>query len=246
MSVVIFTGPSLSPDAASATLPGAIVRAPVACGDVYRAMRERPSVIALIDGYFDQRLAVWHKEILWALSSGVRVLGASSMGALRAAELGAFGMRGVGRIYEWFRDGLIEDDDEVALVHEPAERGYRPVSEPMVNVRATLGRARELGVISEPSALGLLAAGKQLFYPARCWPAIFDAAASTVDRSQVEGLARWLHDENAVDQKRLDALELLDEIRGLDSLSVPSPPRFSFEYTEAWHTLRSDIDRRSR
>lgn len=41
---------------------------------------------------------------------------------LRAAELHSFGMEGVGRILESYRDGILTDDDEVALVHGPADR----------------------------------------------------------------------------------------------------------------------------
>ena len=48
------------------------------------------------------------------------------MGALRAAELHVFGMVGVGRVFELFRDGLLEDDDEVAVAHGPADSGYQP------------------------------------------------------------------------------------------------------------------------
>ena len=33
-------------------------------------------------------------------------------------------MSGVGRIYEAFRDGILEDDDEVAVLHGPEELGY--------------------------------------------------------------------------------------------------------------------------
>ena len=40
------------------------------------------------------------------MSEGVPVFGAASMGALRAAELHEFGMRGIGRIFEAFRDGV--------------------------------------------------------------------------------------------------------------------------------------------
>ena len=69
---------------------------------------------------------VWHKEILWAMAQGIHVFGAASIGALRAAELDAFGMRGIGRIYEAFRDGVLEDDDEVAVLHGPEELGYPP------------------------------------------------------------------------------------------------------------------------
>ena len=114
---------------------------PVAQGDVYRAALSRPRAIGIIDGYFSGAPSVWHKEILWAMSEGVPVFGAASMGALRAAELHEFGMRGIGRIFEAFRDGVLEDDDEVAVVHGPAEIGYLPASEAMVNIRATLALA---------------------------------------------------------------------------------------------------------
>ena len=45
------------------------------------------------------------------------------MGALRAAELSAHGMVGVGRIFGWYRDGVVVDDSEVALLHADAEHG---------------------------------------------------------------------------------------------------------------------------
>ena len=41
------------------------------------------------------------------MAQGIHVFGAASIGALRAAELDAFGMRGIGRIYEDFRDGVL-------------------------------------------------------------------------------------------------------------------------------------------
>ena len=48
---------------------------------------------------------MWHKEILFALSEGIDVYGAASMGALRAAELDAFGMRGIGDVYSAYAEG---------------------------------------------------------------------------------------------------------------------------------------------
>ena len=110
-------------------------------GELYAAACGSPRAIGVIDGYFDGQPAVLHKEILWALTRGIAVFGASSMGALRAAELHPFGMRGVGRIFEAYRDGELTDDDEVALIHGPPETGYVRLSEPMVNIRATLEKA---------------------------------------------------------------------------------------------------------
>jgi hypothetical protein len=227
-------------------LPGSEVRGPVACGDVYRAVRGRPSAIGIIDGYFDQRLAVWHKEILWALAQGVAVFGAASMGALRAAELAEFGMTGVGRVFEWFHDGVLEDDDEVAIVHEPAERGYRALSDAMVNIRATLERAVTEQVIGRQALATLLALAKGMFYPARTFEALGDAAVRHgIATAECEALQRWM-DASAghrIDQKRTDAIVLLERMKDAAATPVDPPRRFHFEYTEAWHELVRRIDR---
>ena len=98
-----------------------------------RAVVDGAEVIGLIDGYFEWTLSVWHKEILWALTRGVHVFGAASVGALRAVELERYGMRGVGEIFRAYRDGELEDDDEVAVVHIPGQT-FACSSEAMVNI----------------------------------------------------------------------------------------------------------------
>src|SRR5882724_12825471 len=140
MSAVIFAGPSLPPSVA-AGFAGIEWRPPVRQGDVYLAALSSPAIIGIIDGYFEIVPTVWHKEILWAMAEGIHVFGAASIGALRAAELDSFGMRGIGRIYEAFRDGVLQDDDEVAVLHGPEELGYPSLTEAMVNIRATLVEA---------------------------------------------------------------------------------------------------------
>src|SRR5262245_34509783 len=122
---VVFLGPTLGADAARSILD-AEYRPPAAHGDVYRLLgqAEPPRAIGLVDGYFQAVPAVRHKEILYALSRGVHVFGAASMGALRAVELADFGMVGVGEIFAAYRDRLLEDDDEVAVEHAPASAGF--------------------------------------------------------------------------------------------------------------------------
>src|ERR1700689_4413631 len=161
MTTFIFVGPTLPAEEIARTR-GFVCLPPVAQGDLYRAARGRPRAIGIIDGYFSGAPSVWHKEILWAISHGVPVFGSASMGALRAAELHAFGMRGVGRIFEAFRDGELEDDDEVAVVHGPAELGHVQASEAMVNIRATLARAETVGILSKSSRSALEAFGKSM------------------------------------------------------------------------------------
>jgi hypothetical protein len=230
MTMHVFVGPTLPVALIPAEL-GAIVHGPARFGDVYRVARTRPRTIAIIDGYFEHVPAVWHKEVLWALSEGIAVVGASSMGALRAAELAPFGMVGVGTVFELFRRGELEDDDEVAVVHGPPELGYEPLSEAMVNIRATLAAAVSDGVIGQAVADELVAAGKARFYAERTFKTLLlDGAARQVDRSALDGLAAWLP-RSKRDQKRADALLLLEQ------LARPAEPvraSFHFEPTDAW------------
>jgi hypothetical protein len=244
MSVVIFAGPSLPPGARP-TDPLFDWRAPVRQGELYRvALQERPAIIGVVDGYFEVTPTVWHKEILWAMAQGMHVFGAASIGALRAAELDGFGMRGIGRIYQDFRDGVLEDDDEVAVLHGPAEIGYPPVTEAMVNIRATLAAATRDGVIAAPLAAELTTIAKTLFYKERSYPAMLEAAANT--GLGAVGLARfedWLP-KHRVDQKRLDALAMLDAISAHIAAGT-SPLRVTYELadTTAWQTARRQTER---
>ena len=111
MSILIFTGPTLSA-AHAAPLLDAVYCPPATQGSIFQAAILHPRVIGIIDGRFDSVPSIWHKEILWAMSQGIHVFGAASMGALRAAELSAFGMTGVGSIFQAYTNGELEDDDE--------------------------------------------------------------------------------------------------------------------------------------
>ncbi|MEU8109883.1 TfuA-like protein [Nonomuraea muscovyensis] len=235
---VVFLGPTL-PVAEAARILAADYRPPAELGSVYRAARERPAAIGIVDGYFERVPAVWHKEILYALSLGVRVYGAASMGALRAAELAEFGMIPVGEVAEQYRLGVLTDDDEVAVLHAPTQGGYRPLSEPMVNIRATLAAAVREAVIGEEVAAALATRAKGMFYPDREWGALLERAGEDdpAAAAQLARLRAWLP-AGAVDQKRLDAERLLAEMgRWIESGGGPPPVTFPFEQTENWQQL---------
>ena len=233
MSAVVFVGPTLRREDFAHGC-GFSRLAPAAQGDIYRAALRRPRAIGIVDGYFSQAPAIWHKEILWTMAQGIYVFGSASMGALRAAELHAFGMRGVGRIFADFRDGVFEDDDEVAVEHGPAELSFVAVSEPMVNIRATLARAVSDGVVGGPTANALANLAKSLFFPKRNWSTLLDAEATPgIVAAEVAALKAWLP-TGAVDQKRTDALEMLAAMR--ETLAAPAPfhAEFQFERTYLW------------
>lgn len=234
--IVAFAGPSLPPSV-RAGVDGVVWAPPAAQGDVFRASQNQPDAIVLIDGYFSWTPAVWHKEILWALDRGVRVYGASSMGALRAAELHPFGMQGVGEIFAAFASGELEDDDEVALVHAGAEDDYAPFSLPMVNIRASLQQAAEEGVVDAPQAQAWIGRAKALFYPERTWANI---VAEIPDASAAARLSAWLAVGNEVDLKRADALAALQaalKATTAEGGRAAVQGDFHFEHTALWDAL---------
>ena len=150
---------------------------------------------------------------------------------LRAAELWEFGMVGVGAVFAAYRDNHIEDDDEVAVIHGPAELDYLPLSEAMVNVRATVDRAVSESIISNAVAAVVLQLTKATFYKERTWArALEQLRSGGADGSQAAAFEAWLR-RGIVDQKRLDALEKLEAIRQLLA-AQPNPFRASFEFEE--------------
>jgi hypothetical protein len=127
------------------------IRPPAVRGDILDAVKSGVCAIDLMDGNFEFVAPIWHKEILFALSMGVQVSGAASMGALRAAECAAFGMVGVGKIYEGYVSGRLFDDADVALLHGPSELAWIPLIIPIVNVTATLDFAYGSGTYFRPT-----------------------------------------------------------------------------------------------
>ena len=234
MRACVFVGPTLRPGDLAAA-PDIMMLPPVAQGDVYRVAQCRPPAIGIIDGYFEGVLSVWHKEILHAMAEGIHVFGAASMGALRAAELHPFGMVGVGRIFEAYRDGELEDDDEVAVIHGPAETGYVALSEAMVNIRRSLDEAACDGLIAPATRDHLIRIAKDLFYHDRTFDRLLGRAAEqSVSSGELEALRAWLP-RGGVDQKREDALAMLETMQALLT-SDPEPMRvgYALECTRMW------------
>lgn len=231
--IYVFAGPTLPVEQGRVELD-AVFLPPAAQGDVYQAALGHPEAIGLIDGYFERVPSVWHKEILWAMAEGIHVFGSASMGALRAAELAPFGMRGVGAVFDAFLRGELEDDDEVAVVHASEEEHFRPLSEAMVNIRATLASAEQAGVIGSATRVSLERIAKGLYYPERAYPAILALAREDVPGTELERFRAWLP-RGRVNQKREDALAMLRTMREeLASHTEPKKVAYAFSRTDAW------------
>lgn len=237
MTIHVFLGPTLRRAEAREILPDAKFLPPVSQGDVLRSAARRPTAIGIVDGRFHDVPAVWHKEIMWAICRGIPVYGSASMGALRAAELAPFGMRGVGEIFEAYHRGVLNDDDEVAVAHAGPEDGYRPVNEAMVNIRATLAGAVRGGVLPEGTAAELERLAKRRHYLGRGYPQLLlDGERAGLPADELAALRAWLP-ENRVNQKALDAREMLRIMAERDGHDWP-PVTYTFEHTSYFEQSR--------
>ncbi|ATY31072.1 TfuA-like protein [Sphingomonas psychrotolerans] len=233
--IVVFLGPSLPAAEATRELD-ARYASPAVQGDIYRAVREGATAIGLVDGHFDSVPSVWHKEILWALDVGVPVYGSASMGALRAAELWTFGMVGIGSVFEAYRDGVLADDDEVALSHLLAEQGYRHVTEPLVDIRATITGAVEAQAIGAVAGEALVRAAKALHYSDRTYPQVAAAARPAIDGAELAAFEQWWP-AHRVSVKRDDAVSMLRTMKQALGAGDPGERSFWFERTALWDDL---------
>lgn len=234
MKVAVFLGPSMPHAEAQALLPAALFRPPAQQGDLLAAVNQGgATVIGLIDGTFHQNLSVWHNEVCYLLNRGITILGASSMGALRAAETDRFGMVGIGEIYRWYRDGVITGDDEVALLHGDEASGFQPLSLPLVNIRASVAHAVAAGELDAAAATQLITVARAIYYPDRdlatlraaCAAAGFaDTLLATVERSLTE---------RYVDLKQADARALLVALQRLSDGVDPLPPVVPFPFARS-------------
>lgn len=207
--VVVFLGPSLPQDKA-AQIVEADFRPPARRGDIYRAARDGARIICLIDGVFFQDCSVAHKEVLYALEAGTRVLGASSMGALRASELDVYGMEGIGMIYEAYRSGRLVSDDEVALTFDPFT--FAPASEPLVNIRFNLDLAWQKGVIDAAVKERLFFCARALYFPERSYERMLTAAQGLVEEKDLQAIRSFLERVKR-DFKMEDAVSALQRVR---------------------------------
>jgi hypothetical protein len=144
-------------------------------------------------------------------------------------------MHGVGAIYRAYAEGALEDDDEVAVAHGDAEQGFRPFSDAMVDIRATLEAARAEGIVTAEAAAAMISGAKATFYPRRLLPAASEPGG--------ERLREWLP-KGRVQLKRHDALALLETIRDdVRARLEPFRPAWRLQHTRFWDAVFAARDR---
>jgi hypothetical protein len=210
---VIFTGNSISHEDAKKILR-VNYQPPICRFQLEIFVQKGYKIIGIIDGIFFDRAAVGHREIISALNAGVKVIGGSSMGALRASELDTHGMIGIGKVYEWYRDGTFESDDEIAVSTNPDT--FEPISVPLVNIRETLKVAVAAGVICKKEHNDLLELAVNTYYPDRSYLGLIKEGAKRglIPEERRKSILDFCI-VREVDVKKQDAILVLETVKKL-------------------------------
>jgi len=208
-NIVIYTGLSICFDEAKSILD-ADYQPPIKRGDIDNLLNNRDDVeiIGIIDGVFHQSPAVSHKEILRALKDNITVVGGASMGALRACELYPYGMIGIGNIFEDYKNGTIESDDDVAVSLDPTT--YEQLSDSWINMKYNFNKAQKDNILSQEDVDNLLATSKDIYYPKRSFEYVIKKSELTEYKKTK--LTKYL-DKNKFDIKHDDAKAVIEYIK---------------------------------
>ena len=215
---IVFLGPSLSTEKAKKILD-ADYRKPAKKGDFLQLVFKETKYVGLIDGFFLQDYPPTPIEIYNLLrKKGTKVYGSSSLGALRAVELSKYGMIGVGKIFNLYRKGILDADDEVAVTFT----GYSNYkSEALIDIRYNLFLAQKMGIIDIETKKVILRISKQTYFPYRTYSDILDKCKHKYPEinSQIEKFSEHIQ-TNRKSLKENDAVLLLkrikDDVESLD------------------------------
>jgi hypothetical protein len=204
---VVFVGPTAPASEILSILPEAIIRPPARRGDLYALRILKHSVFLVLDGVFGSALAISPREVIDVAKDGALVVGASSMGALRAADCFPAGVRGVGTIFRLYRSRAISSEDEVAITYRE-DKPFPPLTEPLINMRIALRRATRKGLLDGHVANRILSEAEAAHFSVRTWAHAYQKAgcAPSVD------LQRYL---GQIDVKRADAVLAANRVASL-------------------------------
>lgn len=201
---IIFAGPSIS-SSLKDEYSSFDFRPPAQQGDIYHLVScNLADRIVLLDGYYKTVPAVWHKEIIYAINKNIPVYGSSSLGALRAVELERYGMYGYGRIFNWYREGILTRDPDVAVAHASAEEGYRTLTLPIVNILATL---LENGLFKEDQELveDVLGIARSVFFEQRTLRTFLSSIGESTLDANTKSVIQDIFSGSYIDQKLRDS-----------------------------------------
>lgn len=218
--IVVFSGPSLCENESQFNGLKTTWQPPVQSGSLYKCQLRKGDVVLMLDGYYGNVPAIKHQEIIEFINEGVLIYGAASLGALRAAELHTVGMIGLGYVFNQYMVGLIDGDDEVAVLHDPID--FTSHSVPLVNVRFAIQNLMLKQLICLDEAQWLISELKRRPFWERTGTLIFDLLRSRFTLQKADELYEWIQSPSFNVKKR-------DAVLALTQLQRAHTDQISFE-----------------
>ena len=220
---IIFVGPSLSLQKARKIFD-ADYRGPAKKGDLLVlsassliSLKNQPNEInfvGLIDGLFLQDYPPTPIEVFQLLSNkNFRVVGGASIGALRAVELEKFGMVGIGKVFELFKNGTTNADDEVAVTFHPGD-GVSIQSEAMIDIRFNLFIANKKNIITKRTKHIIAKTAKSIYFPYRNYSNIIEETRTKYPElsRELDSFSSYIN-HHRLSLKEIDAIKVIKYIK---------------------------------
>lgn len=207
--IYVFGGESLW-DAPQELKNNLICRPPINRGvlEKIKFNAKNPPLVLILDGVYGSSLSITATECRQFLERGGRLVGASSIGALRASELWSVGMIGVGQVYNMLRIGYIRSDADIAVAYD--ERTFREITISIIHVRSILSILEEREDISSILSRHLLKKAHSLIWFERYWDSLIEEWKKHFNLTEeVVELLIKLHNNPLYHPKKRDALEAL-------------------------------------
>ena len=214
---IVYLGPTLSREEAIKILD-ADYRDPAKKGDFLMLSRDsdEKKYVGFVDGVFlhdypPSPIEVYHL----ATRKNIVLIGASSLGALRAVELEKFGMKGIGKIFQLYKNGIINADDEVAVTFVRENNILQ--SEAMIDIRFNLFLAYKKGIITNQTKKRFAKIAKKIYFPFRNYEDIIK-----LTHQQFPSIYNELESFRSYILKNRDSLKARDAIKLLKYLKTMS------------------------
>lgn len=214
---IVYLGPTLSREKAIKILD-ADYRDPAKKGDFLMLSQDsdEKKYVGFVDGVFlhdypPSPIEVYHL----ATRKNIELIGASSLGALRAVELEKFGMKGIGKIFQLYKNGIINADDEVAVTFTRENNILQ--SEAMIDIRFNLFLAYKKGIITNQTKKRIAKIAKNIYFPFRNYEDIIK-----LTQQQFPSIYNELESFRSYILKNRDSLKARDAIKLLKYLKTMS------------------------
>lgn len=208
-NLLVYLGTSIGHARARFLLPSAQYHPPLQAGD-FEKLLILPKVILVLDGYYSEAL---EDQVVNLLDAGVKIYGASGLGAFLAAKLKSSGMLGVGSIYQRFAEGVYQGESVLRCQVLVQGRRYRRVTEPLINIYATMDHALSGNALNASMVDIMISAAEALPDDERTFANIFlQAEEAGIDKHVLREFSAWVSHGGYVDQQRHDACMLLNRI----------------------------------